>query len=127
MLIHVQTTGLTRLSVAKNPQYTLGVLYGKILRTLRRMPEEASYRKYTEEIVSNRAKIVQEVLILFIYFILLYILVIYYLIFYTLAYYFCLICSHGVNIFQLDIIINIHYINRLTALYLLTSETPSYK
>jgi len=55
-----KTTGLTKLNVAKNPHYTLGVLYGKILRTLQKMPEEASYRKYTEEIITNRAKIVQE-------------------------------------------------------------------
>ncbi|NP_001280483.1 NADH dehydrogenase [ubiquinone] 1 alpha subcomplex subunit 5 [Acyrthosiphon pisum] len=55
-----QTTGLTRLNVAKSPHYTLGVLYGKILRTLRKMPEDAAYRKYTEQIISNRAKIVQE-------------------------------------------------------------------
>lgn len=62
MSINFQTTGLTRLNVAKNPHYTLSVLYGKILRTIRKMPEDASYRKYTEEIVSNRAKIVQEVI-----------------------------------------------------------------
>ncbi|XP_050519875.1 NADH dehydrogenase [ubiquinone] 1 alpha subcomplex subunit 5 [Daktulosphaira vitifoliae] len=55
-----KTTGLTRLNVAKNPQYTLNVLYGKILRTIQKMPENASYRKYTEKIVSDRAKIVKE-------------------------------------------------------------------
>lgn len=63
MYNYFQATNLTGLNVAKNPHYTLGVLYGKILRTIRKMPEEASYRKYTEEIVSTRAKIVQEVLI----------------------------------------------------------------
>ncbi|XP_050425229.1 NADH dehydrogenase [ubiquinone] 1 alpha subcomplex subunit 5 [Adelges cooleyi] len=55
-----KTTGLTGLNVARNPQYTLNVLYGKILRIIRKMPEDASYRNYTEKIVTDRAKIVQE-------------------------------------------------------------------
>lgn len=53
------TTGLTGLAVAKNPHHTLGVLYGKILRTLQKMPENAAYRKYTEEIVNERAQIIK--------------------------------------------------------------------
>lgn len=61
--VDFQTTGLTRLNVAKNPHYTLGVLYGKILRTLQKMPEDAAYRKFTENIISDRAKTVQEVLL----------------------------------------------------------------
>ncbi|XP_019874505.1 NADH dehydrogenase [ubiquinone] 1 alpha subcomplex subunit 5 [Aethina tumida] len=54
-----RTTGLTGLAVAKNPHHTLGVLYSKILRTLQKMPQDAAYRKYTEEIVHERAKILQ--------------------------------------------------------------------
>jgi len=48
------TTRLTGLAVAKNPHHTLGVLYGKILRSCQKMPQDASYRKYTEEIVTER-------------------------------------------------------------------------
>lgn len=50
-----KTTGLTGLAVAKTPHYTLGVLYGKILRTLEKMPESAAYRRYTEQVVCERA------------------------------------------------------------------------
>lgn len=53
------STGLTGLAVAKNPHHMLGVLYGKILRTLQKMPENSVYRKYTEEIVNDRAQIVK--------------------------------------------------------------------
>ncbi|XP_055685692.1 NADH dehydrogenase [ubiquinone] 1 alpha subcomplex subunit 5 [Lutzomyia longipalpis] len=53
-----RTTGLTGLAVAANPHHTLGALYGKILRALQKMPEDAAYRKYTEKIVTERAKIV---------------------------------------------------------------------
>lgn len=53
------TTGLTGLAVSKNPHHTLGVLYGKILRTLQQMPQDASYRKYTEEIINERAQILK--------------------------------------------------------------------
>lgn len=53
-----QTTGLTGLAVAANPHHTLGVLYGKILRALQKMPETAAYRKHTEQIVKERAQIV---------------------------------------------------------------------
>ncbi|XP_037782879.1 NADH dehydrogenase [ubiquinone] 1 alpha subcomplex subunit 5-like [Penaeus monodon] len=48
------TTGLTGLAVATNPHHTLGVLYGKILRCLQKMPPNSSYRQYTEQIVSER-------------------------------------------------------------------------
>ncbi|KAJ3642353.1 hypothetical protein Zmor_025148 [Zophobas morio] len=54
-----KTTGLTGLAVAKHPHHTLGVLYGKILRTLQKMPEEAAYRKYTEEIICERAEVLK--------------------------------------------------------------------
>lgn len=57
----LQTTGLTGLKVAKNPIHELTVLYGKTLRVLQKMPEDAAYRKYTEEIVSHKANIVKSV------------------------------------------------------------------
>uniref|UniRef100_A0A6M2DDF6 Putative ubiquinone oxidoreductase ndufa5/b13 subunit n=1 Tax=Xenopsylla cheopis TaxID=163159 RepID=A0A6M2DDF6_XENCH len=57
-VIRKATTGLTGLNVAKNPHHTLGVLYGKILRVLQKMPEDAAYKKYTKTIVTERATIV---------------------------------------------------------------------
>jgi NADH dehydrogenase (ubiquinone) 1 alpha subcomplex subunit 5 len=60
-LLLLQTTGLTGLAVANNPHHTLTVLYGKILRALQKMPSSAAYRKYTEEIISERAEIVKNV------------------------------------------------------------------
>lgn len=53
------TTGLTGLAVASNPYHTLSALYGKILRALSKMPQDASYRKYTEKVVQNRLKAVE--------------------------------------------------------------------
>ncbi|CAG9136780.1 hypothetical protein JYU34_003247 [Plutella xylostella] len=55
-----RTTGLMGLAVASNPHHTLGALYGKILRVLAKMPEEAVYRKYTETIVRERAAVLQK-------------------------------------------------------------------
>ncbi|XP_030761663.1 NADH dehydrogenase [ubiquinone] 1 alpha subcomplex subunit 5 [Sitophilus oryzae] len=54
-----RTTGLTGLTVAKNPHQTLGTLYGKILRTLQKMPESAAYRKHTEAIIKERSDILK--------------------------------------------------------------------
>uniref|UniRef100_A0A7R8VAM3 NADH dehydrogenase [ubiquinone] 1 alpha subcomplex subunit 5 n=4 Tax=Timema TaxID=61471 RepID=A0A7R8VAM3_TIMDO len=54
-----QTTGLTGLVVSKHPHHTLGILYNKILRSLQKMPSNAAYRKYTEKIISERARIVE--------------------------------------------------------------------
>jgi NADH dehydrogenase (ubiquinone) 1 alpha subcomplex subunit 5 len=56
-----QTTGLTGLAVAANSHHMLGVLYGKILRALQKMPSSAAYRKYTEQIIKERADIVKNV------------------------------------------------------------------
>lgn len=56
--LSLQTTGLTGLKVAVNPHHTLSALYGKILRAVQKMPQDAAYRKYTEQIVQERAKIV---------------------------------------------------------------------
>ncbi|XP_036319818.1 NADH dehydrogenase [ubiquinone] 1 alpha subcomplex subunit 5 [Rhagoletis pomonella] len=53
------TTGLTGLAVASNPHHTLGALYGKILRALAKMPQDASYRKHTELVVQSRLKAVE--------------------------------------------------------------------
>lgn len=47
--------------MAKNPHHTLTALYNKILRAVSKMPQEAAYRRYTEQIVSQRAKIVASV------------------------------------------------------------------
>uniref|UniRef100_A0A7R9ILQ1 NADH dehydrogenase [ubiquinone] 1 alpha subcomplex subunit 5 n=1 Tax=Timema tahoe TaxID=61484 RepID=A0A7R9ILQ1_9NEOP len=54
-----KTTGLTGLVVSKHPHHTLGILYNKILRSLQKMPSNAAYRKYTEKIISERARIVE--------------------------------------------------------------------
>ncbi|KAH8302222.1 hypothetical protein KR044_004184, partial [Drosophila immigrans] len=50
-----QSTGLTGLAVATNPHHTLSALYGKILRAVAKMPQDASYRKNTEQLVKQRA------------------------------------------------------------------------
>lgn len=49
------------LAVAPNAHHTLGALYGKILRTLQKMPDNSSYKKYTEQIVRERAAVLQQV------------------------------------------------------------------
>lgn len=61
-MIKKQTTGLTGLKVSPNPHYSLTALYGKILRALAKMPQDAAYRKYTEQIVNDRLKAVQTVI-----------------------------------------------------------------
>ncbi|XP_023223581.1 NADH dehydrogenase [ubiquinone] 1 alpha subcomplex subunit 5-like [Centruroides sculpturatus] len=54
-----KTTNLTGLAVAKHPHHTLSVLYNKILRALQKIPQEAAYRKYTEDVIKNRLSIVE--------------------------------------------------------------------
>ena len=54
------TTGLTGMKVAPHPAATLKALYGKILRAVSKMPQDAAYRKYTEELVRNRAAVVEK-------------------------------------------------------------------
>lgn len=56
-----QTTGLAGLKVVTNPEHRLQVVYGKVLRALQRIPPQAAYRKYTEELVNTRLQIVKEV------------------------------------------------------------------
>ncbi|XP_026319763.1 NADH dehydrogenase [ubiquinone] 1 alpha subcomplex subunit 5 [Hyposmocoma kahamanoa] len=53
-----KTTGLVGLAVAANAHHTLNALYGKILRTLQKMPD-CPYKKYTEQIVRDRSCVVQ--------------------------------------------------------------------
>ncbi|XP_045624914.1 NADH dehydrogenase [ubiquinone] 1 alpha subcomplex subunit 5 [Procambarus clarkii] len=53
------STALTGLPVARNPHHTLGVLYGKIMRCLQKMPHDAAYRKYTEQIIGERSALVK--------------------------------------------------------------------
>ncbi|KAI9588295.1 NADH dehydrogenase [ubiquinone] 1 alpha subcomplex subunit 5 [Glossina fuscipes] len=53
------STGLTGLAVAVNPHHTLNALYGKILRAVAKMPDDAAYRKYTEQIIKERVKAVE--------------------------------------------------------------------
>lgn len=57
-----KATGLTGLIVAANPHHTLTALYGKIMRAVAKMPETAAYRKYTETVIGERARIVASVI-----------------------------------------------------------------
>lgn len=52
------STKLTGLAVAQNPHHTLNALYGKILRALSKMPQDAVYRQNTEKIIQERSQIV---------------------------------------------------------------------
>ncbi|XP_014277842.1 probable NADH dehydrogenase [ubiquinone] 1 alpha subcomplex subunit 5 [Halyomorpha halys] len=54
-----KTTGLTGLAVSKDPSRSLTLLYGKILRALQKLPQEAFYRKNTEELINKRMALVQ--------------------------------------------------------------------
>ncbi|CAO1327115.1 unnamed protein product [Diamesa serratosioi] len=54
-----KATGLTGMLPSANAHHTLTALYGKILRALSKMPSDASYRKYTEQIVNDRLRHVQ--------------------------------------------------------------------
>ncbi|XP_048798952.1 NADH dehydrogenase [ubiquinone] 1 alpha subcomplex subunit 5 [Lagopus muta] len=54
-----KTTGLVGLAVAENPHERLQILYSKILAVLQKIPKDAAYRKYTEQIVNQRYNLVQ--------------------------------------------------------------------
>ncbi|XP_063783246.1 NADH dehydrogenase [ubiquinone] 1 alpha subcomplex subunit 5 [Pseudophryne corroboree] len=54
-----KTTGLVGLAVAQNPHERLRILYTKILATLQTIPNDAAYRKYTEQIVNERLNAVK--------------------------------------------------------------------
>ena len=58
----LQTTGLTGMIVAKTPHYTLGVLYGKILRALEKLPKDYAYKNYTQQLIEGRSAIVKSVI-----------------------------------------------------------------
>ncbi|KAM9845912.1 NADH dehydrogenase [ubiquinone] 1 alpha subcomplex subunit 5 [Aulostomus maculatus] len=49
-----KTTGLVGLAVSNNPHERLRILYSKIQVLLQTMPQDAAYRKYTEQLVSER-------------------------------------------------------------------------
>ncbi|KAG9280134.1 NADH dehydrogenase ubiquinone 1 alpha subcomplex subunit 5 [Astyanax mexicanus] len=49
-----QTTGLVGLAVSPNPHQRLKVLYTKILGVVQNMPQDAAYRKYTEQLITER-------------------------------------------------------------------------
>uniref|UniRef100_A0A8C7XZR6 NADH dehydrogenase [ubiquinone] 1 alpha subcomplex subunit 5 n=1 Tax=Oryzias sinensis TaxID=183150 RepID=A0A8C7XZR6_9TELE len=62
-LLLFQTTGLVGLAVAQNPHERLRILYSKILASLQTMPKDAAYRKYTEQLISERFGHVKAVII----------------------------------------------------------------
>ncbi|KAK7896036.1 hypothetical protein WMY93_021361 [Mugilogobius chulae] len=49
-----KTTGLVGLAVSQNPHERLRILYSKILASLQTIPQDAAYRKYTEQLVNDR-------------------------------------------------------------------------
>ncbi|KAI7792136.1 NADH dehydrogenase [ubiquinone] 1 alpha subcomplex subunit 5 [Triplophysa rosa] len=49
-----KTTGLVGLAVSNNSHERLRILYTKILGCLQTMPQDAGYRKYTEQLVNER-------------------------------------------------------------------------
>lgn len=51
-------TGLTGLAVDPNARRMLIRLYDKILRVVQKLPEDYSYRQTTEQLIKERAKIV---------------------------------------------------------------------
>lgn len=53
------STFITGLEVAKDPHYTLSKLYAKIMRALENLPEDAAYRKYTQQIICNRLNVLR--------------------------------------------------------------------
>ncbi|XP_033613918.1 NADH dehydrogenase [ubiquinone] 1 alpha subcomplex subunit 5 isoform X1 [Fukomys damarensis] len=53
------TTGLVGLAVCETPQERLKILYTKILDVLGQIPKNAAYRKYTEQIASERLAVVE--------------------------------------------------------------------
>ncbi|CAH8540614.1 unnamed protein product [Heterobilharzia americana] len=56
-----QSTQLTGLPVSKNPHLILTSLYNRILKLLALMPEDSSYRRHTNEVVSSRLNAVKKI------------------------------------------------------------------
>ncbi|XP_039366600.1 NADH dehydrogenase [ubiquinone] 1 alpha subcomplex subunit 5 [Mauremys reevesii] len=54
-----KTTGLVGLAVSETPHEHLRILYTKILTALQKIPKDAAYRKYTEQIVNERLNMVK--------------------------------------------------------------------
>ncbi|XP_066579867.1 NADH dehydrogenase [ubiquinone] 1 alpha subcomplex subunit 5 [Amia ocellicauda] len=54
-----KTTGLVGLAVSHNPHDRLRVLYTKILASLQSIPQDAAYRRYTEQVISQRFDLVK--------------------------------------------------------------------
>ncbi|XP_068132493.1 NADH dehydrogenase [ubiquinone] 1 alpha subcomplex subunit 5 isoform X2 [Hyperolius riggenbachi] len=54
-----KTTGLVGLAVCENPHDRLRILYTRILGALQNIPNDAAYRRYTEQIVNERINAVQ--------------------------------------------------------------------
>jgi len=55
-----KTTAIAGLPVVRNPHQLLGAVHGKLLKVLEKMPEDAAYRKHTENIVKVRQAAVLE-------------------------------------------------------------------
>ncbi|XP_033647331.1 NADH dehydrogenase [ubiquinone] 1 alpha subcomplex subunit 5-like [Asterias rubens] len=55
-----KSTGLFGLAVEAKPHEKLQILYSKILVALQVLPKDASYRKYTEQIVNGKLEMVKE-------------------------------------------------------------------
>ncbi|KAM7119970.1 NADH dehydrogenase [ubiquinone] 1 alpha subcomplex subunit 5-like [Molossus nigricans] len=54
-----KTTGLMGLAVCESPHERLRILYAKILDVLEQIPKNAAYRKYTEQITSEKLDMVK--------------------------------------------------------------------
>ncbi|XP_062373749.1 NADH dehydrogenase [ubiquinone] 1 alpha subcomplex subunit 5 [Sardina pilchardus] len=54
-----KSTGLVGLAVAKNPQEQLRIIYTKTLAALQVIPQDAAYRKYTEQIINSKLEMVK--------------------------------------------------------------------
>ncbi|KAA8580430.1 hypothetical protein FQN60_005965 [Etheostoma spectabile] len=56
-----KTTGLVGLAVSHNPHERLRILYSKILASLQTMPQDAAYRKYTEQLEPDVEKLEKKI------------------------------------------------------------------
>ena len=54
------TLQIARRKLTDAPHRSLKIIYAKILRTLQQMPETYPYRKFTTDIVTERATIVEQ-------------------------------------------------------------------
>ncbi|XP_040602538.1 NADH dehydrogenase [ubiquinone] 1 alpha subcomplex subunit 5-like [Mesocricetus auratus] len=54
-----KTTGLVGLAVCDTPHERLTILYTKILDIMKQFPKHAAYRKYTEQIISEKLDMVK--------------------------------------------------------------------